>query len=77
MTILDHALDVTMQLSYDQKQMLIDILSKRQIRERREEIAENAREAVKSFHAGELKTESTDELIKRLHASFKEEEDDA
>jgi len=48
--------------------LLIDILSKRQTGERREEIAENALEAVKSFHAGELKTESADNLIKRLHS---------
>ncbi len=72
MITLDHALDVVMQLSYKQRQMLIDILSKRQIEERREELAENAREALKSFHAGELKSESADELIKRLHASVRE-----
>jgi hypothetical protein len=75
MITLDHALDVAMQLSYEQRQMLIDILSKRQTEERREELAENAREAVKSFHAGELKTESADELIKRLHASVREEDE--
>ncbi|OQW99702.1 MAG: hypothetical protein BWK80_62615 [Desulfobacteraceae bacterium IS3] len=63
---MDHALDVVMRLSYEQRQMLIDILSKRQTEERREEPPENARESVKSFHAGELKTESSDELTAKL-----------
>jgi hypothetical protein len=43
MTTLDQALDAAMQLSYPQKQMLIEILWKRQIDERREEMAANAR----------------------------------
>jgi len=69
MTTLDCALDVITQLSFDQRQMLIDILHRRQAEERREEIAANAREAIRTFHAGELKTETAEELISRLHAS--------
>jgi hypothetical protein len=75
MITLDHALDVAMQLSYEQKQMLIQILLKRQVDERREEIAENARDALRAFHAGELKTESADSLISRLHASIEDEDE--
>jgi len=66
MITLDNALDAAMQLSYEQKQMLIKILWKRQIEARREEIAANAREATRAFHAGELQTESIDELLARL-----------
>ncbi len=69
MTTLDQALDTAMKLSHEQKQMLIEILWKRQIEERRDEIAANAREAIRAFHAGELKTETMDELLTRLHAS--------
>jgi len=76
MTTLDQALDTAMQLPYEQKQMLIDILWKRQLEARREEIAANAREAVKAFHAGELKTESVDELLMRLHNSVKDQDDE-
>jgi len=76
MTTLDQVLDTAMQLPYEQKQMLIDILWKRQLEARREEIAVNAREAVKAFHAGELKTESVDELLTRLHDSVKEQDDE-
>lgn len=70
MTTLDQALDTAMQLSYEQKQTLIEILWRRQIEARREEIAANAREALRAFHAGELKTETADELLARLHASM-------
>lgn len=66
MITLDNALDAAMQLSYEQKQMLIKILWKRQIEARREEITANAREATRAFHAGELQTESIDELLARL-----------
>jgi hypothetical protein len=69
MTTLDQALDTAMKLSYEQKQLLIEILWKRQIEERRDEIAANAREAIRAFHAGELKTETIDELLARLHTS--------
>ncbi|MGH7595950.1 MAG: hypothetical protein ACREOI_06330 [bacterium] len=69
MTTLDQALDTAMKLSHEQKQMLIEILWKRQIEERRDEIAANARQAIAAFHAGELKTETIDELLTRLNAS--------
>ncbi len=62
MTTLDRALDAAMELSFEQKQMLIEILWKRQRDERREEIAANAREAIQAFHAGELKAETIDEM---------------
>jgi hypothetical protein len=75
MITLDQALDAAMQLSPEQKQMLIEILWKRQIDERRDEIVANAREAIRAFHAGELRTETIDELLARLHASLQEQDD--
>ena len=77
MITLDQALDVIMQLEYEQKEMLLEILRKRQIEDRREEIAQNAREAINAFQAGELKTETADELINRLHASLETVDDEA
>ncbi len=70
MTTLDQALDIAMTLSFEQRQMLIGILEKRQIEFRREEIAENARDALRAFRNGELKTETADRIIERLHASL-------
>ena len=75
MTTLDQALDTVMHLSYEQRQTLIDILSRRQSEERREEISRNAKEAISAFHAGELKTETSDQLITRLNASAEDEND--
>lgn len=77
MITLDQALDVVMQLEFEQKEMLLEILQKRQIEERREEIGQNAREAVRAFQAGELKTETADELLHRLHASLETAADEA
>jgi hypothetical protein len=76
MTTLDQALDAAMQLSYEQKQVLITILWKRQVEARRDEITENAREAIRAFRVGELKTESIDELLARLHNSVNDKEDE-
>jgi len=76
MTTLDKALDAVMQLSSEQKQMLIEILWRRQIDERREEIAANAREAISAFHAGNLRPEPVEDIIERLHASLDEADDE-
>jgi hypothetical protein len=70
MPTLDQALEVVMQLDDDQKEMLIEIVRKRQVEARRDEIAQYAREAMRAFHAGELRTETAEELINRLHASL-------
>jgi len=75
MTTLDHALDTAMQLPYKQRETPINILLKRQVEHRREEIAENAREAVRAFHAGELKSETAEALIRRLHTSVEDGND--
>ena len=76
MVTLDKALDEVMQLSGEQKQMLIEILWRRQIDERREEIAANAREAVSAFHAGSLNPETVEDLLERLHSSLDQSDDE-
>jgi hypothetical protein len=77
MITLDQALDMVMQLENEQKEMLLEILWKRQIEDRRLEMAQNAQEAISAFHAGELKTETSSELIDRLHASLATVDDEA
>jgi hypothetical protein len=74
MMTLDKALDAAMQLSATEKEMLVEILWRRQIEERREEIRFSAQEAITAFHAGELRDETVEELIGRLHSSLEEEE---
>jgi len=57
-----------MQLDYNSREMLLEIVQKRQIEARREEIAENAAQAVKDFHAGNFTPMSASEAIEHLHA---------
>jgi hypothetical protein len=70
MLTLDHALDVVMQLDDDERDLLVEIMQKRQVEARRDEIAQYAREAMRAFHAGELRTETAEQLINRLHPSL-------
>jgi hypothetical protein len=75
MTTLDHALDTVMELVPEQREMLIDIVQKRQIELRREEILENARQAMADFRAGKLKPQPVDEIIKELDQCLDEEDE--
>lgn len=70
---LDQALDTVMLRTFEHKEMLIDIVRKRQIEERREQIRYNADQAIKAFHASKFKTQTAAELISRLEASLEEE----
>lgn len=63
MVTLDKALDVVMELSMDERELLLDIVRRRQIEERRAEIAAGAREARELLKAGKLKPEPLDEVL--------------
>ena len=76
MTTLDRALDVVMELSHDERDLLLDIVRRRQIETRRAEIAANAREAKALLEAGELKPEPLDDVLAQLHASLDADDDD-
>ncbi|RKZ80668.1 MAG: hypothetical protein DRR19_23215 [Candidatus Parabeggiatoa sp. nov. 1] len=72
MMTLDKALDTVMQLSLEQREMLINIVQHRDIENRRREMATEAREAIADFHAGKLKPQSTQEIITTLRQSLNE-----
>ncbi len=67
-TTLDYALDVVMQLSPEQREMLFDIVRRREVEARRKEIAREAREALEALRRGELKAMTAEEAIEELHA---------
>ena len=67
MMTIDQALTDIMQLDYRSREMLLEILQKRQIEARRDEIAENAEQATKDFRAGNFTPLSAEEAIKQLH----------
>lgn len=76
MTTLDRVLDAVMELDRDQQEMLLDILRRRRIDDRRAQIAEAAREGRAAYRSGEIRPEKADDLIRRLHQSLEADDDD-
>ncbi|WP_271252792.1 hypothetical protein [Pseudanabaena sp. Chao 1811] len=66
MVTLAAALEVVEQLSTEQQDMLLQIIRDRQIERRRDEIAQNGREALAAYQAGELKSYTAEEAIAEL-----------
>jgi len=66
MATIDSALSEFMQLDYNTREMLLDIMQRRQAEARRQAIARNARSAQRDYRAGKLKSESASALIQRL-----------
>jgi hypothetical protein len=66
---LDEVISCATQLPTDQLDMLIEILRRRQVESRREEIAAEAVKAVKSFKEGNLQSAGISETLQNLYAS--------
>ncbi|MEN9521273.1 MAG: hypothetical protein RLZZ381_3861, partial [Cyanobacteriota bacterium] len=66
MTSLDKVLDEAMDLPLEQQEMLIQILQRRMIERRRDEIATDAAATLAEFRAGKLKTQTANEAIASL-----------
>ncbi len=66
-------LEASDQLTEEQREVLINLLQKRFIETRRESIAQQAKLATTAFRTGQLKTETAEELIQRLHISVQRE----
>ena len=70
MTTLEQALNTVSQLPIEQQQMLIQIMQNRLIEERRQKIADDAKQAISSFHRGELTPQTAEEVIAELQKSL-------
>ena len=68
MVTLDSTLEDIMKLDFSTREMLLEILQKRQIEARRDEIAKNAKKTLKEYRAGEYKPLSVEEAIEELKA---------
>ena len=66
MTTLQQALDVVSQLPRDQQAMLADIVRSRLIELQRQEIAQEAQEAMTEFRSGQLQPQSAANAIAEL-----------
>jgi hypothetical protein len=73
---LDQALDSARQLSLSDKEMLIEILKKQTIEERRKEIATEVKESKALYAAGKLVPSDSKQIIDELHKSLSEPEED-
>lgn len=71
---LDDAIDAASCLPADQQQMLIEILRNRQIDARRQEIAEDAQQAVALFRQGKLVPQSAREVVSELHEGLEKDQ---
>ena len=73
MTTLEQALNTVSQLPIEQQEMLIKIMQNRLIENRRQEIAEDAKKAISSFHRGELKSQTADLIIEELQKTLQDD----
>jgi len=74
MITLEEAILTVNQLPLEQREMLLEIIKNQMIETRREEIAQDAKEAITSFHRGELKPQSVENIISELQATLTENE---
>jgi hypothetical protein len=71
---LDQVIDTALQLPPEQQDMLVEILQKRRIETRRQEIAADARKSTAAFRKGKLKAQSAEEVIADLHKGLEDAE---
>jgi hypothetical protein len=69
MITIDSTLTDIMQLDYNSREMLLEILQKRQIEARRTDMAKNAKHSLKEYHSGKTVPQTAEEVIKRLSAA--------
>ena len=68
MITLNETLDSVMKLDFSSREMLLEILQKRQVEERRAEIEKNAKKAKAAFKSGKLKSMKAKDAISILNS---------
>jgi uncharacterized protein YdaU (DUF1376 family) len=68
MITLDETLDSIMKLDFSSREILLEILKKRLVEERRVEIEKNAKQAKAAFKSGKLKSTSAKDAISILNS---------
>ena len=72
MSTLDQVLETALRLSYEQQEMLIEILQKRHHESHRLEIATDAKQTLANFYTGKVKHQSANDVIAALRQSLDE-----
>ena len=68
MTTINETLDKLMELDYESREMIIEIAQKRQVEERRKDIANNAKKAITAYKNNKTKTGTASEIILQLNS---------
>ena len=68
MITLDSVLDDVMRLSLSERIALLEILNKRLIEDRRNEISTEIKETTTLYAAGKLQSSTAEEIISKLHS---------
>ncbi len=76
MVTLNQVLENAMQLPVEQQEMLIEILHNRHLEQRRDEIAEDARESISAFRAGQIRPQPVEDIILELRQSLNHADDE-
>jgi hypothetical protein len=67
MVTINSTLEDIMQLDFASREMLLEILQKRQIEASRDEIAKAAKQTLKEYRSGKLSPLTADEVLKKLN----------
>ena len=75
MNTLDSTLDAAMNLPFNERIRLVEILAKRIIQENRQKIVKEVKESTELYDAGKLESLTAEDAIKELHSILKEIDD--
>ena len=67
MVTINSTLEDIMQLDSESREMLLEILQKRQTEARREEIAKTAKQTIKEYQSGIITPGSAEDVIRKLN----------
>jgi hypothetical protein len=68
MVTIDSTLKDIMQLDFTSREMLLEILQKRQTEARRSEMAKSAKQSLKDYHSGKTLPITAEDAIERLNS---------
>ena len=68
MATIDSTLDDIMKLDFNSRQMLLEILQKRQTEYRRNEIAKTAKKTLKEYQTDKITADTAEDVITRLNS---------
>jgi hypothetical protein len=72
MVVFEDVVETVMQLPYDQQAMLADLIYRRHVDRRREEIARDAQASLWEFRSGQFQAQSVRDVITVLHQALDE-----